>query len=210
MPAPTLGPPPAERLNPLKRLYRWVLQWAETPYGPAALVAIAFVESSFFPIPPDVLLIALCLGLPRKSLWFALLCSIASVLGGILGYYLGMFFYDEVGRRIIDAFHYQEHFEHVARLYGENAFLSILAAAFTPIPFKVFTIAAGVFHEQVPLQTLIIASGLGRSGRFFLVAGSIYLFGPPIKALLDRYLEAATVTLLLLLIAGFVVIKFLF
>jgi membrane protein YqaA with SNARE-associated domain len=205
LPTATLAKP-----NWLKRLYHWVLHWADTKYGLPALVVLAFVESSFFIIPPDVLLIALCMGAPKRSLKFAAWCSVASVAGGALGYYIGYAFYEEVGRRIIEALHYQEVFVKVGNLYGDNAFFAILTAAFTPIPYKVFTIAAGVFHTQVSIGTLIGASLLGRSGRFFLVAGAIYFFGPPVKRLLDKYLELFTVLFMVLLIGSFVLLKFVF
>jgi membrane protein YqaA with SNARE-associated domain len=188
-------------------LYQWVLSWADSRYGVPALFVLAFLESSFFPIPPDVLLIALCMGTPKRSLAFAFWCSLASVLGGVVGYYIGFAFYEELGRRIIDALQYQEAFAKVGELYGDNAFLSILTAAFTPIPYKVFTIAAGVFHEKVSLSTLVGASIIGRSGRFFLVAGAIYYFGPSVKRLLDKYLEVVTIAFTILLIGGFILIK---
>ena len=201
--------PPA-RPNILKRLYAWVLHWADTKYGLPALVIIAFVESSFFPIPPDVLLIALCMGAPKKSLKFAAWCAVGSVLGGVFGYYIG-YAAEPLGRWIIfDLLHYGAAWDKVAVLYGENAFLSILTAAFTPIPYKVFTIAAGVFHEQVSLGTLVTASAIGRTGRFLLVAGTIYLFGPSVKRLLDKYLEIFTVVFAVLLIGSFVLIKYAF
>jgi membrane protein YqaA with SNARE-associated domain len=199
---------PTSRPNLLQRLYAWVLHWADTKYGVPALCVLAFAESSFFPIPPDVLLVALCMGAPKRSLRFALWCSVYSVLGGVFGYYIG-YAAEPLGRWIIfDLLHYGAAWDKVAALYGQNAFLSILTAAFTPIPYKVFTIAAGIFHEQVSLGTLIAASVLGRSGRFFLVAGCIFYFGPPIKRLLDKYLELFTVLFMVLLIAGFVLIKF--
>lgn len=198
-----------DKPNWLKRMYRWVLAWADTKYGLPALAILSFVESSFFPIPPDVLLIALCMGAPKKSLKFAAVCSIASVAGGVLGYYIGFAFYEEIGRRIIETLHYEAAYAKVGVLYGENAFLSILTAAFTPIPYKVFTIAAGVFHDQVSLGTLVLASSLGRSGRFFLVAGAIYFFGPPVKRLLDKYLELFTIAFTVLLIGSFVLLKYL-
>ncbi len=195
--------------NLIKRLYAWVLHWADTPHGLAALILLAFVESSFFPIPPDVLLIALCLGAPKRSFKFALWCSIGSVAGGALGYWIG-YAAEPLGRWLIfDVLHYGAAWGKVAALYGENAFLAILTAAFTPIPYKVFTIAAGVFHEQVSLWTLLGASVLGRTGRFVLVAGAIYFFGPPVKRLLDRYLELFTVIFMVLLIGGFVLVKYL-
>ncbi|HQF40479.1 MAG TPA: hypothetical protein PK322_15295 [Opitutaceae bacterium] len=207
-PAPVTAP--ADRPGPIKRLYNWVLHWAETPYGVPALFALAFVESSFFPIPPDVLLIALCMGAPKKSFKYAGWCALASVLGGIGGYYIG-YLAEPVGHWIIfDLLHYGAAWAKVAELYGGNAFLAILAAAFTPIPYKVFTIAAGVFHEQVPLLTLVAASAIGRTGRFMLVAGTIFFFGPPVKRLLDKYLEWAALGLFGLGVLGFVAIKYVF
>lgn len=206
VPEPKPNPPVKPGL--IKRLYHWVLHWADTPHGLAALLIISFVESSFFPIPPDVLLIALCMGVPRKSFRFALWCSVASVAGGALGYAIG-YAAEPLGRWIIiDLLGYAAAWDKVALLYGENAFLAILTAAFTPIPYKVFTIAAGVFHEQVSIWTLLGASAIGRSGRFFLVAGAIYLFGPPVKRLLDKYLELFTVLFMVLLVGGFVLIKY--
>ncbi len=200
--------PPAPKPNVLKRLYQWVLHWADTRHGLTALCAISFVESSFFPIPPDVLLIALCMGAPKKGFKFAFWCSVFSVLGGVAGYYIG-YAAEPLGRWIIfDLLHYGAAWDKVAQLYGQNAFLAILTAAFTPVPYKVFTIAAGVFHEQVSLWTLVSASVIGRSGRFFLVAGAIYLFGPPIKRLLDKYLEVFTVIFMVLLVGGFVLVKY--
>jgi membrane protein YqaA with SNARE-associated domain len=202
-PAPSTAKP-----NWLKRLYAWVLHWADTPHGLTALVVIAFVESSFFIIPPDVLLIALCMGAPKKSFKFAAWCAVGSVAGGAFGYYIG-YAAEPLGRWIIfDLLHYGAAWDKVAELYGQNAFLAILTAAFTPIPYKVFTIAAGVFHEQVSIWTLLGASAIGRTGRFLIVAGCIYFFGPPIKRLLDKYLELFTVLFMVLLIGGFVLIKF--
>lgn len=202
-------PAPAKKPNIIKRLYNWVLHWADTKYGLPALCAISFVESSFFPIPPDVLLIALCMGATKKSFKFVFYCSLFSVLGGVLGYYIGYALYEEVGRRIIEVFHYQEAYAYVGKLYGENAFLAIVTAGFTPLPYKVFTIAAGVFHEQVGLGVLVGASAIGRTGRFLLVGAAIYFFGPPVKRLLDKYLELFCVLFMVLLIGSFVLVKLL-
>lgn len=212
MPPPTANgldaAPP--RPNWMRRLYAWVLHWADTPYALPALVGISFAESSFFPIPPDVLLIALCLGRPTRSFRFALWCSVGSVAGGMLGYLIG-YAAEPLGRWIIfDMLHQGAAWDVVARLYGENAFVSILTAAFTPIPYKVFTIAAGVFNEQVPLATLVGASAIGRTARFMLVAAVIRLFGPPVRQLLDRYFEWFTLIFAILLIGSFVAIKYLF
>lgn len=202
---PTAETAPVKRSSLLRRLYRWTEQWADSPYGTWALAALAFAESSFFPIPPDVLLIGLSVARPRRALWYAFVCSVASVLGGVLGWWIGLGAYDLVGRRIIETLGYQGEFELVRGYYNGNGFLAIVAAAFTPIPYKVFTIAAGVFG--VPLATLIAASVIGRSGRFFLVGGTIFLFGPTVKAWLDRYLEAATIGLLVLGVLGFAAIR---
>ena len=194
--------------NPIKKLYYWVLHWAETRFAVPALFVLAVVESSFFPIPPDVLLIVLAMGNSARAFWYATVCSVGSVIGGIGGWIIGFWFFELVGQSIIDFFHYQSQFDHVMGLYQEYAFASILIAAFTPIPYKVFTIAAG-FNGTVPLWTLIWASAIGRSGRFFLVATLFYFFGPKIKTLIDKYFEWLTVAFTVLLIGGFVVVKLL-
>lgn len=194
----------------LKLLYSWVIHFAETPYGAVALFLIAFSESSFFPVPPDVLLIVLCVSVPKKSFQFAFICVSASVLGGILGYFIGFKFYELIGRRIIEFYGLQEYFEIVGRKYGENAFVSIAIAGFTPIPYKVFTIAAGVFHENVSLYTLITASLFSRSARFFLVGSLIYIFGEKIKIFIEKYFNLLTIIFVGLLILGFLAIKYVF
>lgn len=195
--------------NPIRRLYQWVLGWADTPYGTPALALISFAESSFFPIPPDVLQIALSVARPRRAFYYAAVSAVASVLGGIAGWYIGHalwmsmqdFFFSYV-----PGFSHK-HFDHVRDLYQQNAFLSITGAAFTPIPYKVFTIAAGVF--DVSLQTLIVASALGRSGRFFLVATGVFFFGARAKAVLERHFEWLTLLLFALVVAGFLAIRLL-
>ena len=197
------------RANPLKRLYQWVLHWAETPYGTPALAVISFAESSFFPIPPDVLQIALSVGRPKRAFFYAAVSAVASVAGGIAGWAIGAFLWHAVDEIAFALPGFTpEVFEHVRTLYLGSAFLAILTAAFTPIPFKVFTIASGVFG--VPLPVLIVASAIGRSGRFFGVAGLIFFFGPAVRSFLDRYLELATVVILVLLVAGFYAARYLF
>ncbi len=196
------------RPNAFKRLYLWVLHWADTRYGTPALAAISFAESSFFPIPPDVLQIALSVGKPKRSFYYAGVSAAASVLGGILGWMIGTFLWHAVDDLVFSIPGFtREAFTHVQGLYLSGAFLAIVTAAFTPIPFKVFTIASGVFG--VPLGTLVIASAIGRSGRFFLVATAIYVFGPTIRSVLDRYLEWITIGLFALLVAGFYAVRYL-
>jgi len=201
---------PLPRRNVFRRLYAWVLHWAETPYGTPALAALSFAESSFFPIPPDVLQIALSASRPKRSFFYAAVSLVASVLGGIVGWYIGFGLWSMLGE-----FFYSyvpgvtpENVEYVGQLYHENALVAIFTAAFTPIPYKVFTISAGVFHEHVALGTLIIASIFGRGGRFFLVATAMYFFGPPAKRILDKYLEWITIALCVLVVLGFVAIKY--
>ncbi|MDR1816681.1 MAG: DedA family protein [Puniceicoccales bacterium] len=201
---------PAPKPGPLKRLYDWVLHWADTPYGLPALCLVSFAESSFFPIPPDVLLIALCMGATRKAFRYVFWCALFSVLGGALGYYIGLEFYETIGRKIIEGLHYEDAFRKVEVLYGDNAFWAILTAAFTPVPYKVFTIAAGVCHESVSLATLLVASALGRTGRFLLVGAAIYYFGPPVKRLLEKYLEWFCLAFMVLLIGCFALVKVVF
>lgn len=167
---------------------------------------IAFAESSFFPVPPDVLLIAMAVAVPTRALRYAAVCSAGSVLGGIFGYYIGWAFFEAAGQPILEFYGAMGHYAQVQQLYEQHAFWSILAAAFTPIPYKVFTIAAGAF--EIPVTTLITASILGRSARFFLVAGLFFFFGAPIKKFIDKYFEILTVVFLVLLIGGFVVIRF--
>lgn len=191
----------------IKKLYNWVLSWANKKYSTHALFVLAFTESSFFPVPPDVLQIALSISKPKKSFFYALISTIGSVIGGIFGYFIGLFLFETIGKAIIEFFHYQEYFQIVGNYYTTYAFLAILAAAFTPIPYKVFTIAAGVW--DVGLGTLVIASILGRGGRFFLVAILIYLFGEKVKELIDKYFNILTILVFLLILSGFLILKYL-
>ena len=187
----------------LRRIFDWTVAWAPTKYGMLALFLLAFAESSFFPIPPDVLLIAMCIAAPKKSLKFALICASGSVLGGMFGYLIGFGLYESVGALIINSLGYQAQFETVGRWFTEHAFLSILASAFTPIPYKVFTIAAGVW--KINFGVFILASFIGRSMRFFLVGGLIMTFGKKMKSLIEKYFDLFSIGVLLLIVIGFVV-----
>ncbi|RME95080.1 MAG: DedA family protein [Verrucomicrobia bacterium] len=191
----------------LRRLYDWTLSWAERPGGAWALFFLALAESSFFPIPPDVLLIALAVGSVKRSFRFALICSAGSILGGMIGYAIGAGAWQATRGLFIPHLFSQEAFDKVQLLYQDNAFLAILTAAFTPIPYKVFTIAAGVF--EVGLGTLVVASAIGRSARFFLVAAIIRVFGPPVRAWIEKYFDWCAWGFLALLVLGFVVVKYL-
>lgn len=193
--------------NIMRRLYDWTVSWADKPQGTQALALLSFVESSFFPIPPDVLLIPLVFGAPKRWWKIALVCTVASVLGGVFGWYIGKFFWQSTQDFFFTYIFSKEAFEAVENMYGEYAFLAILGAAFTPIPYKVFTIVAGVCNISLPV--LIAASIVGRGGRFFLVAIIIYFVGPKAKPWIEKYFNTLATAFFILLVLGFVIIKYL-
>lgn len=199
-----------------KDLYEWVLGWAQSKYGTVALFFLAFIESIFFPIPPDILLIALALGATNKSFRYALVCSVGSVLGAIIGYSIGYyawltdsgeftafanFFFDHIPG-FTNALYYK-----IQQMFNEWDFWVIFTAGFTPIPYKVFTITSGVF--DINFGMFLIASVISRSARFFLVAWLIWKFGPSIKHFIDKYFNILALAFTVLLIGGFVLIKYL-
>lgn len=194
-------------VGPLRRLYEWVLGWADRPAGPIALGGIAVAEASFFPVPPDVLLIPLALGRPRRGWWFAGLCTAGSVAGAALGYGIGAGLYQAVGEPILEFYGYTEQYASVGQLYDRNLVLALGTAGFTPIPFKVFTIAAGGFGVSFP--AFLAISAVSRGARFFLVAGLIRAFGPQIKGFIDRYFNWISLGVAALVVLGFVVLGFL-
>jgi membrane protein YqaA with SNARE-associated domain len=193
----------------VRSLYDWVLSWADTPYGTPALFVLSFMESSFFPIPPDVLQIALSAGKPKRSFWYATVSLLASVMGAFLGYFIGLLFWESSKSFFFNCIpgFTPELFAYVQGKYESNAFVAIFTAAFTPIPYKIFTIAAGVC--QISLLTLLFASIIGRGGRFFLVASLMYIFGPTVKSWIDKYFNLLTVVFTVLLIGGFIILKYL-
>ena len=189
----------------IRRVKAWVEGYAEKPHAAWALFIIAFTESSFFPIPPDVLLIAIAVVTPRKAFKYALICSAGSVLGGMFGYLIGKEFFEFIGRPIIEFYGVEGQYEKVRLLYQDNAFAAIAVAGFTPIPYKVFTIAAGAF--DISFATLVAASVLSRSARFFIVAALFYFFGARIKKFIDQYFELLTIVFTVLLVLGFFVVR---
>jgi membrane protein YqaA with SNARE-associated domain len=202
---PAAAAAPRTRLKLVRRLYDWVLGWAESRYASWALGVHATTESFIFPIPVDPLLMALSLSKPRRALHYALLASIFSVLGGLIGYAIGMWALEAVGMKIIAAFHAEETFRSLQASFQEYTFWAIMAAGFTPLPFKVFTIAAGAC--SVSLTPFLAGAIISRSTRFFLVAGLIRVFGPAIKEKIDRYFDLFSVIFVALLIGGFFVLK---
>ena len=204
-----MSSPVAEgRAGPVRRLYEWVLHWADTPYGMPALGLLALAESSIFPIPPDPLLMALCLGAASKSLKFAAVATGASVVGGAIGYGIGGLLWLGVSDFFLAYVPgvTPEVFAAVQDLYLRWDFWAVFVAGLTPIPYKAFTISAGVFAINFPV--FVLASVLSRGLRFFIVAGLIYRFGPSISSFIDRYFHLLTWIFSLLLILGFALIKF--
>lgn len=195
----------ARRPGWLRRLYDWVLHWAHTPYGAPALAVISFCESSFFPIPPDPLLIAMGIARPRRAVAYAVLCTVASVLGGLLGYLIGALLYDTVGVQILKFYGKTETFEDLTVRFAEAGFFAVLIAALTPIPYKVFTIAAGV--ASLPLPIFVGASILGRGLRFVAEGWLIGRYGEPIQGFIDRWFPWLAWLFIVLGIAGFVLAK---
>jgi membrane protein YqaA with SNARE-associated domain len=189
----------------MRRLYDWVLHWAETPYGSWALFILAFAESSFFPIPPDVLLIALGISIPAKAFRYAAICSAGSVLGGIAGYFIGYQFMDLLGLRILTFYGLTEKYELIGALYDQYNAWAVGIAGFTPVPYKVFTISAGAFKINFPV--FVIASFVSRSARFFLVGWLIFVYGAGIRSFIDRYFNILTIVFFILLVGGFMLIK---
>lgn len=179
-------------------LKAWTVRHAEGKNAKWWLFGVAFAESSFFPIPPDVLLAAILVTRERvRAFFYASVTTAGSVLGGLFGYAIGYFFFQTVGVWLVDTYHLQTQMVTVQKLFVENAFFAIFVAAFTPIPYKVFTIAAGLFGVSIP--TFIVASILGRGGRFFLVAGVMRFFGDHIIRLFYRYFNIASIILVALM-----------
>jgi membrane protein YqaA with SNARE-associated domain len=189
-------------MEAIHELANWVISWANTPYGAVALGVIAFAESFFFPIPPDVLLIALCLIDPERSLTYSAICSGSSVLGGIFGYTAGKV----GGRPLLTRLISQEKIHFVQKYYQKYDVWAVAIAGFTPIPYKVFTVTAGAF--LLDLKRFILASALGRSGRFFIVGTLLFFFGKPVSLFIQKYLNLLSVLFVVLLISGFVLIHF--
>ncbi|MDH5679577.1 MAG: VTT domain-containing protein [Nitrospinota bacterium] len=203
----TATAPIPPRKGALNRLYWWILSWADTPYGAPALFILAMAESSFFPIPPDPLLVALAVGKPARALYYSALCTIGSVIGGVIGYGIGYFFIESVGMRIIEFYGVSAKYATIQKLYEEHNAIVVLVAGVTPIPYKVFTIAGGAF--QVSFITFVLASIAGRGFRFFLEGVLLYYYGEKIRDFIDKYMTWLSWIFGILLVGGFVAIKYL-
>jgi membrane protein YqaA with SNARE-associated domain len=193
--------------GPLKRLYDFCMEWIAGPYGVWTLFIIAFVESSFFPIPPDVFLIAMCIAVPTRAFKYAAVCAAGSLLGGMFGYCLGLWFMESLGQQIIGWYGLEDKYLSVQNLYQKYDAWAVGTAGFTPLPYKLFTITAGAF--EINFFTFVLASLVSRSARFFLVAAIIWKFGAPVKIFIDKYFNILSIVFTILLIGGFVLIKYL-
>lgn len=190
----------------IRALYDFTLSLAEHPKAIWALALVAFAESSVFPIPPDVLLIPLIIANPRKAWLFATVTLVASVLGGLAGYAIGHFAFEQIGRPILEALGKAEAIEAYAHKFNNVGFWAVLAAGVTPFPFKVITIMSGA--TAMPLSVFIPTAILARGLRFFAVAALLRIFGPQIKDFIERRLPIVFVAFVLILIAGFVGVKY--
>jgi membrane protein YqaA with SNARE-associated domain len=185
----------------MKKLYDWTMSLASSKRAPFALGAIAFAESSFFPVPPDVILVPMTLAEPKKAWYFAAICTIASVAGGALGYAFGALFYDTIGQWLINLYGYGEKMEALRAFYAQWGAIFILVKGFTPIPYKLVTIVSGLLGYDFPLFLLL--SLITRGGRFFLLAAAINHFGDPIRLGLERHFGLFIGTLAVIVVAGF-------
>ena len=204
-------------MNWLRRLYDWVLSWASSPYAVPVLFTVSFVESSFFPIPADPLLIALILGLRKRAFYYAFICTAGSVFGGIFGYFVGSFLWwtETMEFSSIATFFFtyvpgftEQLFYNIQAQYESYNFIVIFTAAFTPIPYKVFSISAGAF--DINFLTFVVASILGRGLRFYGITVVLWYFGRPVKKIIDKYFNLLAILLLLISIISYIIIVYIF
>jgi membrane protein YqaA with SNARE-associated domain len=191
----------------LRRLYDWTLHLAETRHALWALAAISFIESSVFPIPPDVLLIPMVLARPAQWWRIALICSVASVAGGMAGYGIGAYLFEEIGKPVLDFYGKLDKFDEMAAQFNAYGAWAVLFAGVTPFPYKVITIFSGATGLDVGVFT--ISSAIARGVRFFLVAALLWKFGPPIRSFIEERFGLVATVAIVLLFAGFAAARFL-
>lgn len=192
----------------LRRLYQWVIDLAERRSAPWALAAVSFAESSFFPVPPDVMLVPMCLARPARAWWYAGVCTLASVIGGLFGYAIGALLYESLGLFLIQLYGYGSKVEAFTEAYQRYGHWIILIKGLTPIPYKVVTITSGFAHYS--LFWFVVLSVITRGMRFFLVAGLLYWVGPSARSFIEKRLGLVTALFALVLVAGFAAAVFLF
>jgi len=191
----------------LRRLYDWTMSLSGHRHAIWVLAALTFAESSVFPVPPDILLIPMVLAARNRAWLLASVCTIASVFGGLAGYGIGYFMFEEIGRPVIEFYGYAEKFQTFREAYNEWGAWIVAGAGFTPFPYKVITIASGV--TGLDLTTFTVASFLSRGARFFIVAGLLWYFGEPIRRFVENNLALLATIFFVLLLGGFVAAKYL-
>jgi membrane protein YqaA with SNARE-associated domain len=192
----------------MRKMYDWMMRMAGSKRAPEALGVVSFVESSFFPIPPDVMLIPMILARREKAFWYATIATVTSVLGGMLGYAIGYYLYDAVGLPILKFYGKESALDGFISFVHEYGVPAVIIKGATPIPYKVVTIAAGV--AKMDLLHFTLASIVARAMRFYLVAGLLYFFGDPIKEFIEKRLTLVTTAFVVLLVSGFLAVKYLF
>ena len=191
----------------LRRLYDWTMSLASGPRAPAALGTVSFAESSFFPIPPDILLIPMVIAKRERAFAYATICTVTSVVGGMFGYLIGAFLFIQLAQPILEFYGYLDKFEHFREDFNAYGSWIVFIAGLTPFPYKVITIASGATALNLPV--FIVASILSRGIRFYVVSGLLYLFGPPIRDFIERRLGLVFTLFVIGLVGGFVAIKYL-
>lgn len=191
-----------------KKLYDWVLALSHSPKAPQALAGVSFAESSFFPVPPDVMLLPMCMAKPEKAWNYAAICTVASVLGGILGYAIGALLFDTLGAWLIKLYGYGDKMDAFRKAYQDYGHWIILIKGFTPIPFKLVTIASGLAGYN--FWMFVLLSVITRGARFFFVAGIMNRFGAPLKAFIEENLTMVGIASVVIFIGGFYLAKFAF
>lgn len=184
-----------------KRLYHWILSLSESPHAPAALAAVAFAESSFFPLPPDIILVPMSLAKPERAWRYALICTIASVAGGVVGYAIGALLFDTIGQWLIHAYGYGQRMAELKDLYARWGALVILLKGLTPIPYKLVTIVSGLLGYN--FAAFVLLSILTRGARFFILAGALNLFGDSLRLALERHFALFMGVIAVTIVAGF-------
>ncbi len=190
----------------IRGLYNWTMRLGESRYALYALAVIAFIESSVFPIPPDVLLIPMIIALPRRAFLIAFIATVFSVLGGMFGYYIGAVLFDSIGQPVLTFYGKAAQFDQFKATYNEYGAWAVLIAGITPFPFKVITILSG--STGLDFGVFVLSSVLARAARFFIVAALLWKFGAPIRAFIEKRLGLVFTVALALLVGGFVAVKF--
>jgi membrane protein YqaA with SNARE-associated domain len=192
----------------MRRLYDWMMNLARSDRAPHALFAVSFIESSFFPIPPDVMLVPMVIANRLKAWWYATVATIGSVLGGAAGYAIGYFAFEKIGQPILEFYGKSGSFAEFTSWFNEWGVWILILKGMTPFPYKVLTITAGVTH--MPFIEFMLASVVARAMRFYLVAGLLYYFGEPIREFIEKRLTLVTTVFVIVLVGGFVAVKYLF